>query len=241
MAVIWAICRRDLISAFTTPLAWLVLAMWLALVDLTFWLTLLHVHGTPGSDTPLFVESLSSGVFFLILLAPAITMNSFSLERVQGTMQLLMTVPIREHQLVAGKFLSAFLMLAVLVTATLVQPLVLHFVSKVPLPQLASGYLGLLCACALFAALGVWISLLVDSPVAAYVITFAVIAVLTLVGFLGEDGAMGRLSHAIGLHQRALPFFRGEVRLGNIAFFLAAASAFLVLAHSVLSARRIHG
>ncbi|MBA2481292.1 MAG: ABC transporter permease [Planctomycetes bacterium] len=241
MSVIWAICRRDLVSAFTTPLAWLVLAMWLVLVDLTFWLTLSSVHGTPGSDTPLFVQSLSSGVFFLILLAPAITMNSFSLERVQGTMQLLMTIPIREHQLVAGKFLSAFLMLATMIAATVIQPLVLGFVSAVPGPQLASGYLGLLSVCAMLAALGVWISLLVDSPVAAYVITFAVIAVLMLVGFVGNDGVLGRLSTSVGLHQRALPFFRGEIRLGNLAYFLASAAAFLVLSHSVLSARRIHG
>ncbi|MBA3709286.1 MAG: ABC transporter permease [Planctomycetes bacterium] len=241
MSVIWAICRRDLVAAFTTPLAWLVLACWTMLVDLTFWLTLSRVHGGPGSDTPLFVESLSSGVFYLILLAPAITMNSFSLERVHGTMQLLMTVPIREHQLVVGKFLSAFLMLATLVAATAVQPVILSFISSVPGPQLASGYLGLLSASALFAALGVWISLLVDSPVAAYVITFAVIAVLMLVGFVGHEGVLGRISETLGLWPRAMPFFRGEVRLGNIAYFAGAAVAFLVLAHSVLTARRLHG
>lgn len=241
MPVIWAICRRDLVAAFTTPLAWLVLACWTLLVDGMFVYTLYRVHGTPGSDQPLFVDALHLGVFFLALLAPAITMASFAAERAQGTMQLLLTAPIREHQLVAGKFLASFLVLAALVAATLVQPLVLVFISQVDLPHLLAGYLGLLLECALFAALGNWISLLVDSPVAAYVLSFAAIAVLMLVGLAGPDSWLHGVGSALGLGERAGPFFRGEVRLGGIAYFACGATACLVLAHSALCARRIHG
>ncbi len=241
MDVIWAICRRDLVAAFNTPLAWLVLACWTALIDTVFWLDLHRWYGTAGSDTPLFVTAMNSGIFFLTLLAPAITMNSFSLERVQGTMQLLLTAPLREHQLVIGKFLAAFTVLATLVAATAIQPLTLMFVSAVPMAQLAAGYAGLLLACALFAGLGVWISLLVDSPVAAYVITFGVIAVLIILGYLGNDGPLGVASRALGLSRRAEPFFRGEIRLGDVAYFVGAALATLVMSHGVLCARRIHG
>jgi ABC-2 type transport system permease protein len=241
MAAIWAICRRDLLAAFASPLMWLVLACWSALIDLVFWLDLRRVHGTAGADTPLFVDALASGIFFLTLLAPALTMNSFALERTQGTMQLLLTVPVRERQLVLGKVLAAFLALATLVLATAVQPLVLAFVSQVPPPQLLAGYAGLLLACALFAALGVWISLLVDSPVSAYVITFAVIAVLLVIGWMGDQGFTGALAHTLGLQRRAEGFFNGEVRLGDVAYFAGGATAFVIMAISVLSARRIHG
>src|SRR4051812_47389373 len=117
-------------------------------------------------------------------------MNSFALERAQGTMQLLLTVPIRERHLVAGKFLAAFLCLAALAVASLAQPIVLAFVSEVPGPQLAAGYLGLLLVAALLAALGVWVSLLVDSPVSAYVITFGAVAVLLIMGWIGDEGAL---------------------------------------------------
>jgi hypothetical protein len=96
-------------------------------------------------------------------------------------------------------------------------------------------------AAALFAALGVWISLVVDTAIAAYVITFAAIAVLVLLGTLGDQGWHGALGRAMGLAQRAGPFFRGELRLGDVAWFIGLAAAALVMAHSALSARRIHG
>ena len=240
-AIIWAICRRDLLQAFTTPLAWLVLACWCLLTNGVFVWGLYQVHGTSGSPAPLFVNVLSTGVFFLTLLAPALSMTSFSGERVQGTMQLLLTVPIREWHLVAGKFLGVYGVLVALVAATAIHPLVLVFISSVHLPHLLAGYLGLLLICAFFAALGVWISLLVDTPIAAYVITFAAIGVLILLGLLEQTPVFGPLGQAIGLTPRVGPFFRGEVRLGNVLFLAGAAGACLTLAHASLCARRIHG
>ena len=241
MSVIWAICRRDLVAAFTTPLAWLVLACWTLLTNGMFTRTLDVVHGTTGAELPLFVDAMHLGVFFLALLAPAITMASFAAERVQGTMQLLLTVPIREHQLVLGKFLAAFLVLAALVAATLIQPLILIVISQVNVPHLLAGYLGLLLECVLFAALGVWISLLVDSPIAAYVLTFGAIAVLILVGIAARDSWLHGAGEAIGLGERLSPFLAGEVRLGAVVYFLASGAGCLVLAHSALLARRING
>lgn len=241
MDIVWSICRRDLLQAFTTPLAWLVLACWCLLTNGVFVWGLYQVHGTSGAGMPLFVNALYAGVFFLTLLAPALSMTSFSGERVQGTMQLLLTVPIREWQLVLGKFLGVFGVLVALVAATALHPLVLAFISSVQVPHLAAGYLGLLLTCAFFSALGIWISLLVDTPIAAYVITFAVIGVLILLGLLEQAAFFGPLGTAIGLTPRVGPFFRGEVRIGNVIFLLSATAACLTLAHASLQARRIHG
>lgn len=241
MDIVWAISRRDLLQSFTTPLAWLVLACWCMMTNGVFVWSLYQVHGTGGSDSPLFVNALFFGVFFLTMLAPALSMTSFSGERLQGTMQLLLTVPIREWQLVAGKFLGVFGVLLALVAATAIHPLVLAFVSKVHLPHLLAGYLGLILVCAFFSALGIWISLLVDTPIAAYVITFAVIGVLILLGLLQDAAVFGPLGQAIGLTPRTGSFFRGEVRLGNVLFLLSATLGCLVLAHASLCARRIHG
>ena len=70
LAVNGAIMRRDLLGAFTTPLAWLVLALWLLVIDLIFGITLYLVHGTTGFGQPLFYYSLWSGRFCLVLIAP---------------------------------------------------------------------------------------------------------------------------------------------------------------------------
>ncbi len=241
MRVAWAICRRDLIAAFTTPLMWLVLAAWLFLIDAVFMYDLYVVRDEGASFQPLFVSSLIASVWFLMPLAPAITMNAFAAERAQGTLQLLLTAPVREIDLVIGKFLALFTCLAALIAAILPQPMVLALVSAVDLPQLAVGLVGLTLCCTLFAALGLWISLLVDSPVAAYVLTFAAIMALILVGMGGNDGALGALSAAIGITERTRAAFAGELRLGDVAYFLAASAGLLVLAHAALCARRLHG
>ncbi len=243
MGTIWAICRRDLLQMFTTPLAWLILFAWTMVTNGLFFITGLE----PGSgDTPLyqplFVQALDGGAWLLTLLAPAITMNTFAAERNQGTMQLLMSVPVREIHLVMGKFLAAFSMLVTLVAATLIQVLVLYFVSSTGNMQVISGYVGLILLCALFAALGTWISLLVDSPVAAYVITFGAIALLHLFGFIADDQTwIGQIASALGIAPYQQAFTRGDVRLAHIVWFLGACGLCLTLAHGALCARRVQG
>ncbi len=241
MNIIWAICRRDLLQAFTTPLAWLVLACWALLTNGVFVMSLYQYHGTSGASAPLFVTAMNLGVLFLLLLAPAITMMAFSAERAQGTMQLLLTVPIREWQLVIGKWLAAFGVFLAMLAVTLIHPFVLLFVSQVDGMQLLAGYLGLMLVCAFFSALGIWISLLVDTPVAAYVITFGAIAVLFLIGIMERSPGLAPLAQAVGLQPRSSPFFTGVVNLGDVAYFVSFTAACLVMAHAALMARRING
>jgi len=239
--IAWAICRRDLIAAFTTPLAWLVIACWSLVTNLLFALTIDGAQGTAGADEPLYALALRASTLLALFLAPALTMNSFAGERAQGTMQLLLTVPVRESALVLGKFLASFAVLASLILVALVQPLALAFISDVDWPQAAAGYGGLLLCCAFYAALGAWVSLVVDSAVAAYVITFAALFVLTLVGWGDEGSALAAVGDAIGLPARSAGFFTGVVRLGDVAYFVAGTALFLVLAHAALRARRING
>jgi len=251
MAATWAICRRDLLFLFSTPLAWLVLACWALLTNGIF-----HFGGLDrywndpdtsaaalASGEPLYRFGLITGAYLLTLLAPAITMNSFAHERVHGTLQLLLTVPIKEHQLVLGKFLAVFLMLLAMVASTLVQPLVLYFVSDTGGVQTVSAYFGMVLLCALLAGIGVWISLLVDHPIAAYVITFGVIAVLQLVGLIGVlgTGVLAAIADRIGLGPRFLALFEGDARLDHVVYFVAGTAIFLTLAHGALAARRVHG
>ncbi len=236
-----AIARRDLLASFTAPAAWLVLAGWTLVLNLIFAISLYQYAGTAGSDVPLYVTALRFGAFLLVLLAPAVTMGSFASERAQGTMQLLLTVPVRELDLVVGKFLASWLTLVAMVASTLPQPIILAFISDLGRTQLAAGYLGLVLAAAACAGLGVWISLLVDTPIAAYVLTFGLLAVLTLVGLGEGDQLLGPIARAIGWTPRLTPFLRGIVDAGNCCYFLGLAVTGCALAHGVLRAKRIHG
>lgn len=244
MDAIWAICRRDLIHHFTTPLAWLVLAVWTFITNFVFWYVLDQAHADGTWGQPIYLTALNVGALILMLLAPALTMNSFAAERGQGTMQLLFTVPITELQLLLGKFLSAAIMLLALIAATLVQILVLSLVSETGGIQTASAYLGMALCALLFASLGTWISLLVDSPVAAYVLTMGAIGVLFLFGALDSPQsppAVAAIGRVMGLQTHLAHFRTGELRLADAVWFLALTGICLTLAHSALCARRIHG
>ena len=241
MAPAWHIARRDLLAAFSTPLAWVVIAMWTLLTNLLFQRQLEAYHGTAGAPDPLYLFPLSIGMMFLTLLAPALTMNSFAAERSQGTMQLLLTVPVREWHLVLGKFIASFALLACLALTTVAQVVILYFVSDIHIPQLIAGYCGFLLLAGFLSALGVWISLLVESPVVAYVLTFAVITVLYLVGLGGDSPVMAVVNRGFGLMDRWSPFLAGELVLANILWFTAFICGFLTMAHAALTAQRIHG
>lgn len=240
MNAVWHLCRRDLVAAFAAPLAWLVLAAWGFLTGMILALTVWSVVGRTA-DTPLYVGVLSTGFTLLIVLAPALSMSSFAGERQQGTMALLMTTPVGDGALVAGKALAVFLVLVSLIAALTPHLIAVALVSGLAPGQLAAGLLGLVLAAAAAASLGTWISLLVEAPVTAYVLTFGVIVVLVLVGALPADGVFGPLAQGLGLGPRIAPFLAGRIELGCVAYFLALAAAGLVLARSVLTARRLEG
>jgi ABC-2 type transport system permease protein len=242
---IWAVARRELISFYTTPLAWLVLAAWTLITNLGFWLYTLQIYET-GAGTPLYVVSMWIGALALIFLAPALTMNSFAAERVQGTEQLLLTVPITERHLVLGKFVAVLGMFASLLITTLSQPIILYFLSDNGGSQLFAAYLGFILLIVLLGSLGLWISMLVDSPVAAYVLTFGAIVVLYLVGVYAQltpvpEGWFFHVSDNIGIGTRLGRMLSGDLRSGDVGYFIGGSTIFLLLSHSALMTRRIHG
>lgn len=241
--MIWAICRRDLIYFFTTPLAWIVIMAWTLLINVVFYMGDLRPAIGTQQNAPLFLNSMYTGYMFLTLLAPALTMNSFALERSQGTMQLLQTVPIKEWQLIGGKFLASFIMLATLVASTLIQPLCLYFISEVHVYPLLAGYIGYLGLCVLFSSIGIWVSLLVDSPIAAYVLTFGCIMMLHLFGLYSDadPGILNSIGSFVGLGPRMSTFLNGDLQLGSMLYFISLSCVLLILCHGAMRARRIHG
>lgn len=233
------IARRDIRAAASAPLLWLILAAWLGVVHGSFALTLLEVHGRSGAAaTPLYVDALWWGGLVLALFAPALTMNAWAAERAQGTWQLLMTVPLRERDLVLGKFLAAWGLMLVLVAATIGMPATLAVISDVSPPHALACYAGLVLLAAFLAALGTWIGLMVEGPVAAYILTFGVVAVLWLAGVGGQDGPLGVFASAIGLGGRISSFLAGRVALADCAWFAAGTGVFLLLAHGAIVALR---
>ena len=108
----------------------------------------------------------------MLLMMPILTMRLFSEEKKSGTIELLLTYPVRDGEVLLGKYLAALAVFAAMLVLTLAYPLIMAWVTPLELGPLATGYLGLLLQGAAFIAIGILISSLTENQIVAAVATF---------------------------------------------------------------------
>lgn len=158
------IATKELTAYFTTPMAYIVTAVFLAMSgfffaqDLTTF-QLARLHGFFGSAS-----------FLLLLIAPILTMRLLAEEQKLGTLELLLTAPVRDQEVVIGKFLAVAGILFMMLFITLYYPILLIKFSEPDLGPMLSGYLGLFLLGACFLSLGIFASSLTSSQIVAAVV-----------------------------------------------------------------------
>jgi len=176
---IWTIANREYKLYFSSPVAYVVAASIYLLVGILFYLNLqfatIQTGYVPGVDAIL--GPLATLLLFLI---PAITTRLLAEERRLGTIELLLTAPIRDWELVIGKWLGAFLLLVTIISLTIIYPILLNQFVEPGIDQgpLVSGYLGLFLIVAALVAIGVAISSLFSNQIAAFITTMFVLVFL---------------------------------------------------------------
>lgn len=237
MRKIVAICAREFWSYFDSPLAYIVVPVFLVLVG-SFSLFFQDVFdgGVASMRTVFFW----SAVFFLLFI-PAVTMRLFAEERRTGSIELLVTLPVTETEVVLGKFLAALGLLAVGVVLTLPYPVSLSTVGDLDWGPVAGGYVGLLLLGASFAAIGTAASSFTSNQVIAFLVAvlvsllpfatgFALQAVpapiLPLVQYLSFDYHFNNLA-------------RGVIDTRNLVFYATIIAVALQLAVHGLERRRL--
>jgi ABC-2 type transport system permease protein len=178
MANVWTIARRELKYFFAGPVAYVLAFFLLAALGVYFYLVVLFSNQPlQGSEPPDVQVITGLLVFLLVFITPAVTMRSISEENRLGTLELMLTAPVKDWEFVVGKWLGGFLFLFILIAATWIYPLILNNIVQPGIDQgpLISGYLGVVLLTAAFLALGVMVSSFVPSQVAAFLLTFAVL------------------------------------------------------------------
>lgn len=180
-----ALAQRELIAIFLSPIAYVVIAIFLLLNGFIFWLILgafAEHAGMEGSVFAIFLGKLNIlSWIFVLLTAPAITMRLFAEERRSGTIESLFTAPVTEAEAVIGKFLAAYVFYVCLWLPTVIYAVILYRFSSPDWRPMATGYLGVALIGAMFIAIGELTSALTRSQIVAYMTG----AVLLLVLFLG--------------------------------------------------------
>ena len=240
-----ATLERELRAYYFSPLGWALLTLVLVVNGGVFWVlvSFLSAPGTPASATPLEYFFGQTVFFWLVLLfvAPILTMRLIAEERKSGTIEVLMTAPISEGQVVAGKYLAAFIFYLSLWLPSLIYAAILAAYSEVDWGPVASGYLGVLGVGALFLAVGVFASSLARNQIVAALATFAMLMAFFSFGMLEGLFETPWLKDALGymnLWQHMEDFSRGIVDSRRLVFYASATLLFLFLASRSLEAKK---
>jgi ABC-2 type transport system permease protein len=188
MRNIWTIAKREYDHYFISPIAYVVAVALLALVGGYFAILLLAANQQAASGfgfVPAISEINNLFAFLLLIATPALTMRLLADETRTGTIELLLTAPVRDYELVIGKWLGSLLFVVSLIAVTFIYPFVLNNQVSPGIDQkvLLSSYLGLILLAGAFLAIGVGFSAVFSNQVTAFIATLAIfIALWWLIG-----------------------------------------------------------
>ncbi len=181
-----------------------------------------------------------------LFLVPAVTMRSFSEEKRTGTIELLLTKPLTEMQLVLAKYIAAVVLVVFALIPTLVYWYSLHDLAM-PRGNLDNGgivgsYIGLLFLGSCFAAIGVFASAITENQVVAFMIavflSFFLYLGFDLIASFDAFGALEGPIKAIGIQDHYASLSRGVLDLRDVIYFIAIITVFLLLTRAALQSRR---
>ena len=239
-----AIRKRDLQGFFRSPrgffrspLGYVYIGAFLAVMNLYFFATCVL---SSSSD----VSSVFSNMLIVFLfLMPILTMRLFSEDYKQGTDRLLLTAPISVWAIVGGKFLAAIGVLLRALLGTVPWLLIILLFGTPSWSAILGCYIAVLCAAAIFAAMGMFLSSLTESQLIAAVLSFALFLGLYVADMLsysmGTDGLLGSILNWFSIFTRYDTFMSGQFSLGNLIYFLSLTGLFLYLTARVLERRRM--
>jgi ABC-2 type transport system permease protein len=230
-----AVARKDLREFFDAPAAYIVVVVFLLVAGWMFFSQLFLLERADARV--LFAPSPFSPSMLVVILAPAVAMRLIAEERKSGTIELLTTMPITDGEVILGKFLAAFVLLAVALGLTVVYPLTVSLIGPLDWGPVISGYVGMLLFAGSLLAVGLACSTLTESQIVAFIVGFIVCAVLYYVYWLqfflpqGIAPIVEFLSVSFHLDNMA----RGVIDSRDVVYYLSLTAAALVLAARSLS------
>lgn len=234
MKPVLAIFGRELRAYFLSPLAYVVLFFFLVVNGFIFFMIIDYLND-PRESAGQPLDYFFTAFWWLILLAviPVLTMRLLAEERNTGSIEVLMTAPVTEDQVVVGKYLGALTFYLFLWLPTVLYGVILESYSEVDWGPVASGYLGFALIGGLLLAIGLFASSLTRNQLIAAIITFALLLLLTLGVALLENlidtpWLKETLSY-VNVIQHQEDFSRGVVDTRRLIFYGSATVFFLFL------------
>ena len=252
MRNVWTIARRELNSYFVSPVAYIFLAM-LAVVfgffffnAVAFFVDYSGRAAMQGGAGPMNVDqfiiqpTLGNFSIVVIFFCPMITMRLFAEEKRSGTIELLLTSPVHDYEIIFGKWLGAMLLYACMLGVSLLSLGILFIYSTPDAKALAVAYLGLLLMGGMFLSLGLFISTLTRNQIVAGAVTFALVLLLYVLDWVNahSPSTIGEVCQYIGVAPHIQQFSRGVIELKDTLYYVSAIGLGLFLSKRSMESLR---
>ena len=255
MRNVWAICKRELLAFFVSPIAYFVIAGFTLLVGYFFFFMYLPYFmrkmemaamiAMRGGEMPNLNQDVIEGLYqtmvvILVFLIPLLTMRTIAEEKRRGTFELLITSPVSVSQIVLGKFFGMAIVLTIMLGINLIFPgLLIQYGNPEILPIL-SGFTGVLLCSLGFASIGMAVSSFTENQVVAGVASMVTLLLLYVIQAPSESlgGTAAEVFRYLSPIDQLQDLLRGIVTVKAITYFLSMIVIGLFLSHRSLEAYR---
>lgn len=235
MNKILTLAKKELNSYFNSPLGYIVVSVFLVISG---WLFIQTFFLAAQASMRNFFDILP--LIFMFVL-PAVTMASWSEEKRSGTVEVLMTFPVKISEAVLAKFISSLVFLAILLALTLAVPYMVASVGSPDKGVIIAGYIGLLLLGAAYIAVGLWVSSVTKNQIVSFIVAAVIIFAFYMLGnsfIIGSlPGAIAGIAKFLSLSAHFNSILRGVISLSDIVYYLSIIAFFLFLNMRVVSLR----
>jgi len=233
-----AIARKELGAYFGSPMALIFVGVFLVATLFSFFWAETFFARNIADVRPLFRWM----PILMIFLVAALTMRQWSEEQRSGTLEVLLTLPVRRANLVWGKFMAVVALIAVALALTLFLPLTVSILGDLDWGPVLGGYLAAVLMASVYAAIGLYVSSRTDNQIVSLIVTVLLCGILYFVGSEGVTGfagdALAEILRAIGTGSRFESIERGVIDLRDLIYYLSLTAFFLLLNVVSLDSKR---
>lgn len=236
MNKIFTLAKKELDSYFNSPLGYIVAGVFLIAAG---WIFMQGFFITGQASMRSFFSFMP---VILLFILPAVTMSSWAEEKKSGTVEVLLTLPVRNLQVVVGKFLSAFIFLVILLALTFPIPVMVSRLGQPDEGMIWSGYLGTIFLGAAYIAIGLWVSSVTKNQIIAFLMALVVIFVFYIAGssFVLDamPGAVAAVGKNLSLATHFNSILRGVISIKDFVYYISIVVFFLFLNTQVVAERK---
>ncbi|MCR5661720.1 MAG: ABC transporter permease [bacterium] len=246
-----AVFLREVKAYFSSYLAWSLVAAYLVIYGVITAFSLEDLAqismqamggGQPINVMEMMVPPLLSMMGFLLLFfLPLLTMRLFSGEKRSGTLDLLLTYPLTEAQIIGGKLLATMLVVVLMLAFSLSGFIILGKLTSIEWQVVASGYLGLLLLAASFISFGMWVSSLTASQAVSGAATYGGLLIFWILDGIDRTGIIKQYFGDLSPLGHLTTMTKGVIDTQNLVYFIAFSFLFLFLTARVLESRKWRG